>query len=472
MKSGWTKDGAQQAIERFGEQHGEDLALRVYTSRLIGSDPNLVLHGGGNTSLKATRISLLGDLVDVLFVKGSGAPLDAVEPQDLPGLELEPLRRLRGLESLSDDEMLNQLRTHLLEASSPNPSVETLLHAFLPHRFVDHSHADAVLALTNQPEGEALAREALGERVVVVPYIMPGLPLAKAVADALEKQPAAQAAVLLKHGLCSFAEEARTSYELHIELVDLCEQYLARKLSARPVLTARPGSAASNSPESRVAAAAPILRGLLAEATDDEDHPHRHWVMEWRGNPAVLEFCSSEQARELVRHGPLTPDHVIWTKALPLYVDDPDWDEPERLSERLGHAVVEYRRTYDRYFDECAKAKGVNLAKLDSTPRVVLLPGAGALCFGRSKREARIAADITEHTLAVKAHAQAVGGYEAASPSDLFDVEVWRLERAKLGSSGERPLDRQVVLVTGGAGAIGIGVADVCAAAGAHVVLA
>jgi NAD(P)-dependent dehydrogenase (short-subunit alcohol dehydrogenase family) len=307
---------------------------------------------------------------------------------------------------------------------------------------------------------------------VVVPYIMPGLPLAKAVVEAVERQPAAQGAVLLKHGLCSFAEEARISYELHIELVDLCEQYLARKVRNRPLLTARPGSATSGSPESRVAATAPILRGLLAEATDDEDHPRRRWVMEWRGSPAVLDFCSSEQARELVRHGPLTPDHVIWTKALPLYVDDPHWEEPERLSERLGHAVVEYRRAYDRYFEGCAKAKGVNLAKLDSTPRVVLLPGAGALCFGRSKREARIAADITEHTLAAKALARAVGSYESASPSDLFDVEVWRLERAKLGSSGERPLDRQVVLVTGGAGAIGLGVAEVCAAAGAHLVLA
>ena len=192
MKSRWTEAGAQEAVERFGERYGEDLALRVYSSRLIGSDPDLVLHGGGNTSLKATRNTLLGDFVDVLFVKGSGTALDAVEPRDLPGLELEPLRRLRGLASLSDDEMLNQLRAHLLDTSSPNPSVETLLHAFLPHRFVDHSHAHAVLALTNQPEGEALVREALGERVVVVPYNMPGLPLAKAVAAAVERQPTAQ----------------------------------------------------------------------------------------------------------------------------------------------------------------------------------------------------------------------------------------------------------------------------------------
>jgi len=277
---------------------------------------------------------------------------------------------------------------------------------------------------------------------------------------------------LLKHGLCSFAEEARGCYELHIELVDLCEQYLARKLSGRSPLTPRPGSATSGSPESRVAASAPILRGLLAEETDDEDHPRRHWVMEWCGSPAVLDFCASEEARDLVRQGPLTPDHVIWTKALPLYVDDPDWDEADGLAERLGDAVAEYRRAYDRYFEGCAKAKGGILAQIDSTPRVVLLPGAGALCFGRSKREARITADITEHTLATKALAQAVGRYQAVSPSDLFDVEVWRLERAKLGSSGGRPLDRQVVLVTGAAGAIGIGVADVCAAAGAHVVLA
>jgi rhamnulose-1-phosphate aldolase/alcohol dehydrogenase len=471
MKSRWTKAGAREAIDRFGEHHGEDLALRLYTSRLIGSDPDLVLHGGGNTSLKAPRTTLLGDRVDVLFVKGSGAPLDTVGPRDLPGLDLARLRRLRRLESLSDGEMVNQLRTHLLEASSPNPSVETLLHAFLPHRFVDHSHADAVLALTNQPEGEALVRQALGERVVVVPYIMPGLPLAKAVAEAVENQPGAQGAVLLKHGLCSFAEEARISYELHIEFVDLCEQFLARKARNRPLLTMRPGPATSGSPEARVAAAAPILRGLLAEETDDEDHPHRRWVMEWRGGPAILDFCSSEEARELVQQGPLTPDHVIWTKALPLYVDDPHWEEPDRLAERLGRAAVEYRRAYDAYFEGCAKAKGVIRAKLDSTPRVVLLPGAGALCFGRSKKEARIAADITEHTLAAKALAEAVGRYESAPASALFDVEVWGPERAKLGSSTERPLERQVVFVTGGAGAIGLGVADVCAAAGAHLVL-
>ena len=472
MKSRWTELGAQKAIERFGEQHGEDLALRVYSSRLIGSDPNLVLHGGGNTSLKAARTTLLGDLIDVLFVKRSGTPLDGVGPEDLPGLDLDHLRRLRRLESLSDEEMVNQLRTHALDSSSPNPSVETLLHAFLPHRFIDHSHADAILALTNQAEGEALIREVLGERVVVIPYIMPGLRLAKAVAEAVEKQPAAQGAVLLKHGLCSFAEDARISYELHIEFVDLCEQFLARKTSRRPLPTARPGSETSNEARARIAATAPILRGLLAEETDDEDHPHRRWVMEWRGDPAVLDFCASAEARELVRQGPLTPDHVIWTKALPLYVDDPHWEEPDRLAERLRDAVAEYRRDYDATFEGCAKAKGMTRDKLDSTPRVVLLPGAGALCFGRSKREARIVADITEHTLAAKAQAQAVGRYESASPSDLFDMEVWRLERAKLGSATERPLERQVVLVTGGGGAIGVGVAEVCAAAGAHVVLA
>jgi NAD(P)-dependent dehydrogenase (short-subunit alcohol dehydrogenase family) len=307
---------------------------------------------------------------------------------------------------------------------------------------------------------------------VVVPYIMPGLPLAKAVAEAVEKQPGAQGAVLLKHGLCSFAEEARSSYELHIEFVDLCEQFLARESRNRPLLTPRPGFAASGSPEARVAATAPILRGLLAEETDDEDHPYRRWVMEWRGSREILDFCSSEEARELVREGPLTPDHVIWTKALPLYVDDPHWEEPDHLAERLDRAVAEYRRAYDAYFEGCAKAKGVVQAKLDSTPRVVLLPGAGALCFGRSKQEARVAADITEHTLAAKTLAAAVGRYESASSSDLFDVEVWRLERAKLGSSTERPLERQVVFITGGAGAIGLGVADACAAAGAQVVLA
>jgi rhamnulose-1-phosphate aldolase/alcohol dehydrogenase len=470
MQSRWNDADARRAVQEWGPDHGELLALRIYSSRLIGAEPDLVLHGGGNTSLKAPYRTLLGDHLECLYVKGSGSSLDRVGPRDFPALDLAYLRRLETLPSLTDEEMVNQLRTHLFDATAPNPSVEALLHAFLPHRFVDHSHADAVLALTNQPDGEKLVREALGEQVIVLPYIMPGFPLAKAVAEAARERPSARSIVLLKHGLFTFGADARESYERHVELVDACERFAEARSRSRGAISIAPAQAV---PAAELAArAAPVLRGLLAEPGLDPEAPPRRMILDWRASPEALAFCASAAAAALAERGPLTPDHVIRTKAFPLFVEDPAWDDAICLRKQLERAVTSYRAAYDAYFEEQVHAKGVSRQKLDSAPRVVLMPGAGALCFGKTKRDAAVAADITEHTLRVKALAEAIGRYEALSLSDLFDMEYWSLEQAKLGRAAELPLERQVVLVTGGAGAIGIGVGDVCAGAGAHVVLA
>src|SRR5438132_3347495 len=226
MESRWSDREAAAFVERLAPRWGEDLALRVYTSRLIGKDPDLVMHGGGNTSVKIVHRTLLGDEVEALCVKGSGWDLDSIEPPGFPALDLAWLRRLRKLEALSDEEMVNQLRTHLFDAAAPNPSVETLLHAFLPHTFIDHTHADAILALTNQPDGARLIREALGDRVVVVPYVMPGFRLAKLAAEMFEGKPDADGMVLLKHGLFPFAADARARYERMLEYVDRAESFL------------------------------------------------------------------------------------------------------------------------------------------------------------------------------------------------------------------------------------------------------
>jgi rhamnulose-1-phosphate aldolase/alcohol dehydrogenase len=470
MKSLYDEADARAAMDRWGPEHGEAVALRVYTSRLIGADSGLVLHGGGNTSVKARHATLLGDEIGAIFVKGSGWDLGSIEPAGLPGLDLAYLVRLRELELLSDEEMVNQLRTHLFDAGAPTPSVETLLHAFLPHAFVDHSHADAVLAITNQLDGDAWVSEALGEGVIALPYIMPGFPLAKAVAEAYEARPEVSAIVLRKHGLFTFADDARESYERHIELVDRCENFLKERSAGRALFT--PRFEAAEKAETLAARAAPILRGLLAEGLGEDADVAGRMVMDWRGGPAQLAFCASEEAAVLCGQGPLTPDHVIRTKALPLYVADPVWHDAAALKAQLTEAVASYRSAYDAYFAEQIRAKGVERSRLDSAPRVVLLPGAGALCFGKSKKEARIAGDITEHTLSTKALAQAAGRYQALELCDLFDMEYWSLEQAKLGKAKERPLERQVVLVTGGAGAIGVGIGEACAAAGAHVVLA
>ncbi len=470
MNSLYDKADAQAAIDRYAPTFGEAVALRVYTSRLIGADPALVLHGGGNTSVKDQFTNLLGDQVEAIFVKGSGWDLGELEPEGLPGLDLEYLRKLRILESMSDEEMVNQLRTHLFNASSPNPSVETLLHAFLPHRFVDHSHADAVLAVTNQPEGSGMAEAAFGSNVIHLPYIMPGFPLAKAVADAFDAQPDARAILLHKHGLFTFSDDARESYESHIDYVDRCERYLNENTVGKTIFTTTLSK--TESPESRATQVAPILRGLLSEPGDEPNTVSRRIIMDWRFTDEVMNFANSEEAKALCLQGPLTPDHVIRTKMRPLYISGLQWSEPETLRAQLADAVLRYRQDYDRYFNQQCVEKELSKTKLDSAPRVVILPEVGALCFGSSLKDARIAADITEHTLVTKALAHAAGKYEALDEADLFDMEYWSLEQAKLGKSKPRALDGQVALVTGGAGAIGIGIGDACAAAGALVVLA
>src|SRR5882672_6605572 len=229
MKSRWRDDEAEAMVTRYAQQGiGRDLALRVYTSRLLGQDPLLVLHGGGNTSVKTRAEDLSGEEVDVLCVKGSGWDMGNIEPAGLPAVRLEPIRRLRALDALADEDMVNFQRINLLDASAPNPSVETLLHAFLPHKFVDHTHSTAVLALTDQPDGEALSRDVFGKRVGYVPYIMPGFGLAKAAAEVFDADPGVEGLILVKHGIFSFGADARQSYERMIALVTMAEERLAK----------------------------------------------------------------------------------------------------------------------------------------------------------------------------------------------------------------------------------------------------
>src|SRR6202163_3821995 len=257
MQSGGIDRDADAAVARY-ENLGRDLALRVYTTRLLGQDPRLVLHGGGNTSVKTKLADLNGDETEVLCVKGSGWDMGTIEPAGLPAVRLGPLLKLRARKSLSDEEMVRLQRANLIDPGSPNPSVEALLHAFIPHKFVDHTHSTAVLALTDQPDGEALCREVFGARVGYVPYIMPGFGLAKAAAEVFDADPSVEGLILVKHGIFSFAGDARESYERMIALVTLAEERLARQ--RKPAFTgaelpARPA---------RMADVAPIIRGACS----------------------------------------------------------------------------------------------------------------------------------------------------------------------------------------------------------------
>jgi rhamnulose-1-phosphate aldolase/alcohol dehydrogenase len=472
METRWSDAEAAEYVERFAPRWGEELALRVYTSRLIGRDPDLVMHGGGNTSLKGTVTTLVGDRVEALFVKGSGWDLDAIEPPGLPAVDLAHLRRLRALRELSDEEMVNQLRTHLFDAGAPNPSVETLLHAFLPHRFIDHTHADIALVLTNQPrdEAEALVRDAFGARWAIVPYIMPGFALAKLAAEVFERDPSVEGLVLLNHGLFTFADDARTAYERMIDGVDRAERFVrARARERRP---AGRGARLDAAPPERAARLAPILRGALAEPSGAADRPWRRMVLEYRVSEEALEILAGPDAAALADANPLTPDHVIRTKGPALLLaDDLPLDDDGALRARLDAAIAAYRTRYDAYFDANRGRARTKITKLDAIPRVILVPGVGVFTAGRTKQDARIAADIAEHTLRAKALANAIGRYTALGDADLFDMEYWSLEQAKLGKAKDPALAGQVAVVTGAAGAIGFAVCRKLVEAGAHVVV-
>lgn len=466
MRSRWSDAEARELPGRYPDA-GEHLALRVYTSRLIGEEPDLVLHGGGNTSVKARARDLWQREIEVLHVTGSGWDLASMEPAGLPALRLAELLALRELESLGDGAMVGELRRALLEPlAAPSPSVDALLHAFLPERYVDHSHADAILALTNQPDGEARTRALYGERVGFVPYVMPGFQLAKLAAEIYEKSPEVEGLVLEKHGLVTFGPDARISYERHVALVDQAEQAILRQLEGRRLLDARPVIAMRD-----VGEVAPLVRGALAEPTGDPDRPYRRWILEQRSSDEILHFAAAALGPELAAAPPVTPDHVIRTKGPYLFVRDPAYGDLDALAEQLRTGVATYREEYRHYFERNARERAGELAPLDGTPRVVVLPGLGVFAAGQDRRAARVAADIAEHTIKTQIWASAIGRYTGISEAELFDMEYWSLEQAKLGARTPPALAGQVALVTGGAGAIGEGIARRLLDAGAQVVL-
>ncbi|TMB00853.1 MAG: bifunctional aldolase/short-chain dehydrogenase [Deltaproteobacteria bacterium] len=465
MRSRWSDEEAARFVARYGARWGEELALRTYTSRLLGAEDRLVLHGGGNTSVKGTFTNRLGETIPALYVKASGHDLATLEPEGLPGLDLGYLRKLRALETLDDDAMANELRTHLFDARSATPSLETLVHAFLPEKFVDHTHADAILALSNQAGGERVVREALGDDITVLGYVRPGLQLARAVADAYEATPGRHAMVWMRHGLMTWGPTARGAYEAMIEIVTRAETYLARKATGRVTAPAR---TSLDTALARVRQVAPVLRGCLAEPTGEPDRPHRRVIVRPLITPEVLAFVDSQRGRELALTPPLTSDHLIRTKALPLWIDRPGYDEPARLAEQVREAVRSYAADYRAYVERHAARLPAGLARFDALPRVALMPGLGALCAGGDVRAASIARDITVHTLAVKAQVSATGVYEGLPEAELFDMEYHGFQHAKLGAR-EAPLAGEVAIVTGAAGAIGSGICQTLLEHGCHV---
>ena len=418
------------------------LAERVYTSRLLGAEPALVLHGGGNTSVKMRHSTVFGEEVDALVVKGSGSDLADIDEPGFAWLRLDAVGRLASLDALSDTQMAEELALAAVVAGGPAPSVEAILHALLPARFVDHTHADAVVTITNTPTGADDVREVYSDRVLVVPYVMPGFALAKRFAELLAAGGlvgGVEGAILMNHGIFTWGDTAKESYDRMIEMVQLADRYVAARRRPWPAVRRR------TAPPDRVERAR-LRRDVSAAAG-------RAMVLRSYDDDQVMGFVAHPGLPAITQRGTATPDHVIRTKPWPL----------------LGRDVAGYVRRYEEYF--ARHRAGRDLRQLDAAPRIVLDPELGLVCAGPTAREADVAGDIYRHTMQVILDAEDLGGYQPAAIAELFDVEYWELEQAKL-RRGAKPLPfaGEVALVTGAAGGIGRACAAALMGEGAAVV--
>ncbi|MEC7828763.1 MAG: bifunctional aldolase/short-chain dehydrogenase [Actinomycetota bacterium] len=439
MKNLWNANEASTFSGPLGEC--------VYGSRLLGAESSLVLHGGGNTSVKAEETDIHGESVDVLYVKGSGWDLATIEPQGFAPLRLEAVKRLAELPELTDTEMVNQLRLNLLDASAPNPSVEAILHASLPFTAVQHTHADAALALTNTSDGEQRVRELWGKSVVIVPYVMPGFDLAKACALEFEKQANSDtvAMVLMNHGVFTFGDTTEQAYSNMIEVITQAEDYLIT--TAEVDIT---NSAAMATPVNATGSALDQaeLRGHLSNAAG------RPMLLVRTPNQRANAFAARSDITDVARRGPATPDHIIRTKQFPL----------------IGRNVDEFVSNYHSYFER-NQDRFPAVQELDPAPRVVLDSELGLLTAGARISDCEIASDIYLHTIDVIEASEGLGGFVALAETDLFEVEYWELEQAKLAKSGQPPaMSGEVAVVTGSASGIGRACAEALISQGAAVI--
>jgi rhamnose utilization protein RhaD (predicted bifunctional aldolase and dehydrogenase)/NAD(P)-dependent dehydrogenase (short-subunit alcohol dehydrogenase family) len=420
-----------------------EMELRAYTSRLLGQDSRLVLHGGGNTSVKLTETNIFGEAEDILWVKGSGWDLATIEPAGFAPVRMRQMLALSKLTALSDTDMARELRTGTIDPAAPSPSVEAILHAIVPFKYVDHTHADAVITLTNSVDGAALIETVYGDRVLRVPYVMPGFKLARLCADLYPREygPRTVGMVLMNHGIFTWGETARESYERMIEMVSIAEAYINAHVQSRS-RTSEPAESAYTSLE---------VAELRRELSDVAGAP---MILQVDDGPRAVGFANRADVSVITQRGPATPDHVIRTKRLPM----------------LGRDVAAYAREYERYFAEHAGRSPAPLKMLDAAPRVVVYPQMGVVSAGRSSADASVAGDIYRHTIDVILDATDLGGYRALSAADIFDVEYWDLEQAKLGKGAPPPFTGEVALVTGAASGIGRACAELLLQQGAAVV--
>lgn len=454
MQNQWNDQEAAQFIN-------DPVALRAYTSRLLGREPALVQHGGGNTSVKVQRKNIFGESENILFVKGSGWDLATIEPKGFAPVKMEILLRLAQLETLSDTEMVREQRMAMTDPSAPSASVEAILHAVIPFQFVDHTHSDAVVSLTNTPDGANLIRQVFGPRILIIPYIMPGFDLARAVVKQTRDLNWSQydAMVLLNHGVFTFADNARSAYENMIAIVSKAETFLDLKCAGMTALKLETAKS-ENLPTALEMAELRKQLGLKMQ---------KPILLQLDSSDEAVGFAAWEKAREVSHRGTVTPDHVIHIKSRPLVIS-PRPKSPSTVHENFSSAKMDldnYARESNAYF---MRHKEPGLTELDTCPRWIIWPGCGTLSVAATAKALRITNDIVKHTRRCMQWSEALGGYRPVSENDLFAVEYWELEQAKLKVGATKlALQGKIAVVTGAASGIGFAIANELRAQGAVV---
>jgi rhamnose utilization protein RhaD (predicted bifunctional aldolase and dehydrogenase)/NAD(P)-dependent dehydrogenase (short-subunit alcohol dehydrogenase family) len=459
LKNNWSKSFANKYIKKYKKLgFSKDLALRVYTTRLLGRNKELVLHGGGNTSVKTTIKDIDGKKYKVLCVKGSGWDMADIEPAGLPAVKLEPLLTLKEKKYLSDENMVSFQKRNLIDIKSPNPSVETFLHAFLPFKFVDHTHADAVLNVTNRPGGLNFCKKVFGSKVSVVPYVMPGFMLAKKINEIYSENPNINCLILMNHGIFTFADKAKEAYDLMIKYVSQAERAV-KKLKVKKIKQIKNFSTKFNAHE-----IAPIIRGLLSNNKDQK------FVVNYRLNKHLKYFMNGKNVRSYSSKGTATPDHVIRVKPFPLIITPKKNSSINEFKITAKKAFENYRKKYINYFNVNKNKVKEKKVMLDTSPRVVLVQNVGVFAVGKDLNAAKIAGDLTVTNAKVIASVEETSTYKFIPEKDLFNVEYWSLEQAKI-KKAKKLLEGNVVVITGSTGTIGFETYKMFKSYGAEVVL-
>ena len=472
-KDEWSDSEALKFIERYKKKDiNEDLALRTYSSRLLGSNPELVLHGGGNTSVKSFGKNIFGETIPLLYVKGSGWDLSTIEPQGHPGVSFLELKSLKKLKKLSDEDMVASQRKFLVNSNSPNPSVETLLHAFLPHKFIDHTHSIAVLAIANQENSQDIIKNIYGDNVVIVPYIMPGFQLAieaeKCYVEAQDRRKniEIEGMILLNHGIFSFGNTAQESYQRMIKLVNKAESFIPRKINLNLI-----EDDYSEMQKSTLIDVLPLIRGLVGRISIEKQLSN-NWILESRITKQIKEIISKNNFEELIKRGVATPDHVIRTKSAPLYIDNFPLTKRDNLDwlVNLEKLLRKYIEDYEDYFSENNQRVGFSKTQLDPIPRLIFIKGVGMISLGKTKKNSIVNADIGEAWVETVLASEEIGSFSPVNASDTFDLEYWSLEQAKLSKNIQKLLSGKIVAISGAGGVIGREIALLFAKNGAEIV--